>query len=73
MELRETAVKANIERVVNAITKAAKKGAFSVNLRKCEGFDALENPPITLNEEMHEAIQAAFTSKLTFDGDVVSW
>jgi hypothetical protein len=51
-------------KAIGAITKAAEKGAFSVDLGK---------ESITLTDEMHGDVQSAFTSKLTFDGDVVSW
>ena len=73
MELRETAVKVNVERAIEYITKAAKSGAFSVDFSKEPELKGLGHQPIIITEEMHEEIQAAFTSKLTFDGDVVSW
>jgi len=51
-------------KAIDVITKAAEKGAFSVDLGKNS---------ITLTDEMHGDIQSAFTNELAFDGDVVSW
>ena len=51
-------------KAIDVITKAAEKGAFSVDLGKNS---------ITLTDEMHNDVQSAFTCELVFDGDVVSW
>jgi hypothetical protein len=51
-------------KAIGAITKAAEKGAFSVDLGK---------ELITLTDEMHGDVRSAFTCELVFDGNVVSW
>jgi hypothetical protein len=74
MNVREIAIKANIDKTIDRIKKAANKGAFSVDLNNV-GLDSMSEDyqPITLLEEMHEAIQAEFSYDLVFEGNVVKW
>jgi hypothetical protein len=74
MDVRAVAVKANIDKAITAIKEEANNGAFSVDFDKFNPAIPLPDfTPVTLKEEMHEEIQAAFTFTLKFDGNTVSW
>ena len=70
MDVRAVAVKANIDNAVKAIKEVANNGAFSVDF---DNYRPELLYPVTLKEEMHEEIQAAFTFTLKFDKNTVSW
>ena len=74
MDVRAVAVKVNIDKAISAIKEVANNGGFKVDFRVYRPITEMPDfTPVTLKEEMHEEIQAAFTFTLKFDKNTVSW